>query len=213
MISGMPASGKDTISNLVCKKNENIEELKKHKSIEKNDKKKDTYYNISTSQFEEKIENNDFLQYHIRYGKYYGIDRKELLRLLKNNKIVIIHVGRIENYFDFINCIKKTESGISIENIIHILLWAPMEVLEERIIQRDVTTEEVLKRVDAVKQEFDDNYDMMINEKQPYDIVIKNIQLDNTIDLILKYTKEEFQEKKGYDEFYKYLKEENWRVE
>ena len=102
ILSGMPASGKDTISEMIYEMDKRFVPFKKHRSVGKFDKIKDTYYNISHDEFEVKITNGDFIQYHQRYGRYYGISEEVLLSYLEKDEIPIIHIGRIENYMAFL---------------------------------------------------------------------------------------------------------------
>lgn len=51
IFSGMPASGKDTVTKELCKNSKYVA-LKKYRSIDDSVELKDTYYNISREEFE-----------------------------------------------------------------------------------------------------------------------------------------------------------------
>lgn len=208
IFSGMPASGKDTVTDDLCKVDSSFIHFKKHKSVSKDDKIKDTYYNISANEFEKMIKNDEFLQYHGRYGRYYGIAKSVLDSYLRNNKIPIIHIGRIENFYHFINNIPTFEKkcGYSAD-IIHIQLWETMPVLETRIKKRDRTPDEIKKRMDAMKQEFEDNIIMMEKSEHPFDFVVRNDDLTNTCNTVIDILNGKITSaNNGYDQFYEYLK-------
>ncbi|MDA3055913.1 MULTISPECIES: hypothetical protein [unclassified Campylobacter] len=181
IFSGMPASGKDTITELLIK-DDNFIAFKKHKSVESSDILKDTYYNISKLEFEKKIKNNDFLQFHERYGHYYGVERNEIMKNIDKHQI--IHIGRIENYYILKDNISKIPNS---PKIYHFLLCENAELLKERIINREKNQNEMQKRILALEQEFDDLKDIL--RQMPFDLVIKNTDQIKTTNLIKKFIK------------------------
>lgn len=207
LLSGMPASGKDTITERICKLNLRYVPIKKFRSIDVNDSIKDTYYNISKEEFREKIMKKDFVQYHERYGRYYGIDKEVLLQLLKEDKIPIIHIGRIENYYSLCEGLSDLDSkyDYSVE-IIHILLWETKDVLFDRINNREEDTVEIEKRRLAMEQEFSDNISLMKSGERPYTYIIKNSDIDVTCKKIFDYVENISSSPTGYEAFYKYMK-------
>lgn len=207
ILSGMPASGKDTISDMICEKDKRFVPFKKHRSVGEFDKIKDTYYNISHDEFEEKITNGDFIQYHQRYGRYYGISEEVLLSYLEKDEIPIIHIGRIENYIAFQGNIVSFQKkhNLSLE-VIHIQLWETAENLRARIVNREKNDDEAAKRIAAMVQEFDDNIELMRKGKKPYTLILKNSEVNETCATIIKYVDHEPHEVVGYDEFWGYLK-------
>lgn len=207
ILSGMPASGKDTISNRICELDKKFVPIKKHRSVGELDKKKDTYYNISPEEFEEKIIRGNFIQYHQRYGRYYGISEDVLLSHLQKDEIPIIHIGRIENYIAFMGNIVgfKERHNLSLD-VIHIQLWETAENLRERIVNREKDDEEAAKRIAAMEQEFDDNIEMMHKGKKPYTLVLKNSDIETTCSIIIEYVNKESHKVYGYEDFWGYLK-------
>lgn len=207
VFSGMPASGKDTVTIQLCDSHREFTAFKKFRAIEPGQKKKDTYYNVSVSEFEEKIRNGDFLQYHGRYGRYYGIAEKTLLEYFDQNLIPIIHIGRIENYYVLCDGISQFEKkyGVTI-NLHHVLLWETQEVLIRRIIERDKLEDEIANRIAAMKQEFEDNVVMMKNGEKPFSIVIKNENAVATSEMIYLLTQNGVH-RDGYEEFWRYLEQ------
>lgn len=207
IISGMPASGKDTITRKLCELNPTFVAFKKHRSIRKLDKKKTSYFNISTSEFEKKIANGEFLQYHQRYERYYGISEDVFNGYLEDGKIPIIHIGRIDNLLRLKSGLKhyQEKSGINV-SLIHVLLWETIDELTKRINKRDKDDEEIAKRISAVRQEYDDLLKLMQSNIKPFNLVIKNTRIEETCQLIQGYVFKGGSETDGYEEFKSYLK-------
>lgn len=206
VFSGMPASGKDTITGRLNQINPGIVYFKKYRAIGPKDKLKDTYFNVSVEEFEKMIEQEAFIQYHGRYSRYYGIAKSTLIELLNEDIVPIIHIGRIENYYTFIKNLKEFEKQNNLEiNVIHIQLWEEKNELERRIKKRDVNEEEVQKRICAMEQEFYDAKEMMQKQKKPFSIIIKNEDIELTCKIILECIDGSVSDD-GYEEFNKYLR-------
>lgn len=206
VISGMPASGKDTISDKLHDVDQRYENFKKYRAIGSEDKPKSSYYNVSVEEFENKVNKGDFLQYHGRYGRYYGIDKTVLVEMLNNDQIPIIHIGRIENYYTLLSNIKAFEEDNNmLLKIVHVQLWEKKDVLEARIANRDKTQEEIEKRVLAMEQEYKDAIEMMKKKEKPFTIVIRNSNMDETVSKIMALEKDNVFDD-GYNEFWSYLK-------
>lgn len=130
VFSGMPASGKDTITKMLCEEEgSKFVAFIKHRSYKSENEKKDTYINITEKEFIVKEERGDFLQSHSRYDRNYGIDRASLRMILDENMIPIIHIGRIDNYYKFKNALEEILDRKDLKcRIIHILLWEKREI-------------------------------------------------------------------------------------
>ncbi len=206
VLSGMPASGKDTITSKLCEIDKRIIPFKKYRSVGCNDKLKDTYFNVSEEEFLEKAKKDDFLQYHSRYGRYYGIAKDTLFDCFSGGKTPVIHIGRIENYYMLKKNMPSFEKQYGINaNLCHIQLWETREVLKNRIILRDIDKEEINKRICAMNQEFEDNIAMMLRNEKPFSLVIRNSNINKTCDEILSYIFGHKTNDNGYDEFWTYL--------
>ncbi len=129
IISGPSGAGEDSV----------IKDIVRTMSVEKiittttRDMRKEdiegvSYYFISKKDFQQKIKNNEFVEYAKQYnGNYYGVSKKELLRVAKSNNIGI---WKIE--YQGVITAKKL-----FPNIKSILITAPLEDLEKRIQKRD----------------------------------------------------------------------------
>lgn len=207
ILSGMPASGKDTITDRLCQIDSRFVSFKKYRSVGPYDKKKPSYYNICEDEFNQKILEGEFIQYHRRYGRYYGISEHELYDNLQNGKIPVIHIGRIENFETFMHNVGRFREKYSIDvDFIHFLLWEDEEELEKRIYNREKTDEECAKRISAMRQEFDDNIEMMDKGIRPFSAIIKNVDVDKTCKYIINYIQDGAKDADdGYETFWTYL--------
>ena len=207
IFSGMPASGKDTITEKLTQTDKQFVYLKKYRSVGKNDKLKNTYYNVSEQEFLDKIKSGDFLQYHKRYGRFYGIDKLTCRQMFEQNIIPVIHIGRIENYYTFCENIPDFEKQYNYTiRPVHIQLWETKEVLAERITGRDKTHEEIEKRLQAMNQEFEDAKKLMFENSRPFTAVVKNSNADETCRKIIAVANGSCDYDDGYKEFFEYLK-------
>lgn len=207
VLSGMPASGKDTVTDRLNQLDKRYVYFKKYRAIGPEDTPKDTYYNISHEDFEKKIAKGDFLQYHSRYGRYYGIDAITLKEMFEQDLIPVIHIGRIDNFYTLKKNLPAFEEkyGYNVR-LLHIQLWETKESLKARIATRDKTEEEIGKRVAAMDQEFHDAISMMKNEERPFTVVIQNTDIIITCGTILALEKEKNCFDDGYDAFWNYLR-------
>jgi restriction endonuclease S subunit len=89
LLSGTPASGKDTLTKELCTIDKRFVHFKKHK-IASGGKLDDTYYLVTKKEFDQMVENGEFLQYHYRYERGYGVSYKELFFLKEQGKIPVI---------------------------------------------------------------------------------------------------------------------------
>ncbi|MCD8117784.1 MAG: hypothetical protein LUE21_11895 [Oscillospiraceae bacterium] len=181
LLSGMPAAGKDTVTELLCRRDSRYTAFKKYRSTDGDTPLKDTYYNISKEAFRAKIEAGELLQFHCRYGRYYGIGRAELAAKLEQGRIPIIHIGRLENYYAFRQAAASLRQDTESEYaLLHILLWAPLDILEERLIRREKSAAEVARRMAAAREELEDNRKWLSGGACPYTAIIKNLDADAT---------------------------------
>lgn len=79
LISGTPASGKDTITRLLTSLNPKLRHFKKHRASDQA-KEDGTYIHVTADEFAEIEADGGFLQHHYRYGRGYGVSKAELAR-------------------------------------------------------------------------------------------------------------------------------------
>ena len=132
------------------------------------------YYFVSKEEFEEKIKNNEFLEYNIYNGNYYGTSKEKVLEKLNDGINVFSEID--------VNGGKNIKEIFSDAVLIYI---APpsMEELRNRLIGRGTDSEEVINnRLEIAKEE--------MKEAKYYDYIVVNDDLEKATnevkDIILK---------------------------
>jgi guanylate kinase len=179
LLSGPPASGKDSVTNLLNERNTLFVNFLKHCGCDLSAEKRgmESYVNISVEEFKRMISNGDFIQYHKRYGRFYGVSKKLLNDYLNKGLVPVIHTGRIENLITL-------ESKI-LNKVYKILIWAKRDDIQQRLDKRqngDII--EINKRLEAYDIEMLDL--IKVDIKSIFDYVIYNDNLITTVDLIEK---------------------------
>ena len=188
ILSGVSGSGKDTIKKELIKRMKNVESLPSYTSREQRpgDIPGQTYINVSKSEFEEMIKNGEFYEYDVHHDNYYGTSRKLLNEKINNGKIIVkdIDVNGTEHLKELLG--KDTK-------IVTIFLRAPKEELKRRLEKRDEkpTPQEMILRLNR--------FDYEESKISLYDYVIKNNDLEKTVQIIMTIIQEE--EKVENEEF------------
>lgn len=168
LLCGPPASGKDKLTEALIILDNKFWHFQKHRGIEgeiPNNQASKQYINVSKDEFIKMIEQNQFIQYHERYNRYYGISQVLLNDKVNNGFIPIIHTGRIEN-------LKELDRKVN-GNTIKVLIWVPIEVLKQRLMKRhNHDSEEVERRLHAAEEEFSDL--SKVDLRKTFDIILEN---------------------------------------
>jgi len=130
------------------------------------------YYFITKEAFENKIKNNDFLEYNFYAGNYYGTEKKLLEKIMAENKIVFLNMevnGR--------NNINKA----GIKNLSIFLLPENLEILKNRIKARGGVSDEVIEERMKIAQE-----EISFAPSYNYQVINENGKLDQTVDKLAK---------------------------
>lgn len=171
LISGTPASGKDSVSNYLVDVSDKFTHFKKHK-INSGGKLDDSYILVDKSEFDEMAENEKFAQYHYRYERGYGVSKAELQKNFDKGLIPIIHVGKYENIFPFYD-LENVE-------IFSILLLTSAHETNSRLMERHANNnEEIEARMKAYNEERDELSKLIKEgEKLKFDFIIENTNLE-----------------------------------
>lgn len=168
IISGTTCAGKGTVIERLLKNNENLTLAISYTSRPMRAGEIDgkDYYFISREQFEEKIKNNEFLEYaKVRYGEYFGTPKKEVKKLLETGKDVILEID-----VQGAEQIKKM-----FQETILIFIMAPsMKEVKRRIKARGKeTNEQILNRFQTAYKE--------INEIPKYNYIVVNDEIETAV--------------------------------
>ena len=146
ILSSPAGGGKTTLANLLISEIPNLKRVitcttRKPRPGEKNGV---DYFFLSEEEFKEKIKENDFLEYAIVHGNYYGTPKKEVLKELSKgiDLILVIDVQGMRQ-------VKK-----NFKDAVSIFLLPPsFDTIIERMRQRGDTEEEIKKRLETAKKE------------------------------------------------------------
>ena len=177
LLCGPPASGKDTITTLLARKNNIFRHFRKHRVPPRENGKNNppSYIRVSIDEYLTMIRDNEFVQFHQRYGRFYGVSRKTLEKHLRDGQIPIIHTGKVYDLMEL-----DASFG---NNSAKILLWESKENIRERLkLRHPGDPREIQRRL----QSYDDEISSLskINLEKIFDIVIKNQDANKTLRLI-----------------------------
>ena len=180
ILSGVAGAGKDTIKKELMKRMENVETLPSYTSrpIRPGDIDGQTYNFVTKQEFEEMIRNGEFYEYDIHHNNYYGVPKKLLNEKLKNKKIIVkdVDVNGTENLIKLLQNETK---------IITIFLRVPKQELRRRLEQREdkPNEQEIILRLNR--------FDYEESKMALYDYVLKNNDLEKTVQIIMTIIKYE----------------------
>ncbi len=173
LLSGVSGAGKDTIKNELLKRMNNLTTMPSYtdrdpRPGEENGK---IYNFVTTEEFETKIKEGEFYEYSVHHEHYYGTSKKILNETMKNGKIIIkdIEVNGTENLLKLLKNDTK---------IVTIFLRVPKEELRRRLQHR--VEKASIKEIELRLNRFD--YEE--SKIGIYDYVIKNDDLEKTVQII-----------------------------
>lgn len=168
IISGTTCAGKGTVINELVKRNSNLYLSISYTSrpIRTGEVEGVNYYYVTKEEFEEKIKNNEFLEYaKVQYGCYYGTPKKEINEKLDAGYDVILEID-VEG--------AKQIKELFPETILIFIMAPSMEIVKERIKKRNgENAEQIISRFKKAYQE--------INEVNKYNYVVINDVLEDAV--------------------------------
>ena len=170
VVSGPSGAGKDTICQKLIKENSNIwmsvsMTTRKPRPLEKDGV---DYFFVSSEEFENKINDNTFLEYASYNGNYYGTPKDKVEKKLNEGKdvILVIDINGAVN-------IKKI-----IPSALFIFIMPPdMETLKNRLIGRKTESK------DKVVHRFITAYNEVNNYKK-YNYVVVNDKVEDAVNKV-----------------------------
>lgn len=182
LLSGVSGAGKDTIKRELIKRMENVVSLPSYtdRPMRTGDVPGETYNFITTEEFEKMIENKELYEYNVHHEHYYGTSRKLMNEKIQSGKIIVkdIDVNGVENLIQLLKQDTK---------VITIFLRVPKEILMKRLENR--VDKPKLKEIRLRLNRFDyeeSRIDM-------YDYVIKNNNLEKSVQIIETIIKNEYE--------------------
>ncbi len=169
VISGPSGVGKDTVTNRILNENLVLSVSATSRSLRGNEKEGVDYYFLTKEQFEEKINNDEFMEYAQVHGdNYYGTLKSEVNGKLDEGKDVVLVI-------DIAGALSIKEK---MKDVIFIFLLPPsIRELKNRLISRNTENkEQLLKRFSTMYNE--------INKINEYNYVVVNDNLDDAVNKI-----------------------------
>ena len=174
LLSGVSGAGKDTIKKQLISRMNNVESLPSYtdRAPRANDVAGVTYNFVSTEEFERMIADNELYEYSVHHEHYYGTSKKLLNEKINNGKIIVkdIEVNGVENLLKLLKDEVK---------IVTIFLRVPKEQLQKRLENR--IDKPSLKEIQLRLNRFD--YEE--SKIGMYDYIIKNNDLEKTVQVIM----------------------------
>lgn len=164
VISGPSGSGKGTVIHKLMDIYPNIwySVSATSRAIRANDIPGETYYFITKEEFEEKIKNNEFLEYTCYNGNYYGTYKKHIEDKINSGLDVILEL----DVPGALNIKRMIPSSICI-----FIMPPSMEELKSRLVNRKTDSK------DAIIERFKTSY-QEINMVNDYNYVVVNDEID-----------------------------------
>ncbi len=180
ILSGVSGAGKDTIKKELIKRMDNVISLPSYTTRSKRPEEEEgmQYHFISKAEFKEKIKAGEFYEYDIHHEHYYGTSKKLMNEKIESGMIIVKDIE-----------VNGTESLISIlkndTKIVTIFLKVGRQELKNRLICRgdNLSEEEIELRLSRLDYEE--------SKIGMYDYVIKNDDLEKSLDIIMAIIKNE----------------------
>lgn len=181
ILSGVAGAGKDTIKKELISRVEKIETLPSYTDREPRagDIPGQTYNFVTTKEFEEMIKNNELYEYSVHHNHYYGTSKKLLNEKISSGKIIVKDID-VNGTQDLIDLLKNEVK------IVTIFLRVPKEELRRRLENRidKPNPKEIELRLNR--------FDYEESKIGIYDYVIKNNNLEKTVNIIMEIIKSEY---------------------
>ena len=181
LLSGVSGAGKDTIKKQLIARMDNVESLPSYtdRAPRANDVAGVTYNFVSTEGFERMIKDGELYEYSVHHEHYYGTSKKLLNEKINNGKIIVkdIEVNGVENL------LKLLKNDVK---IVTIFLRVPKEQLQKRLEKR--VDKPSLKEIQLRLNRFD--YEE--SKIGMYDYIIKNNDLEKTVQIIMTIINNEY---------------------
>ena len=176
VLSGVSGAGKDTIKKALIARMDNVESLPSYtdRLPREGEKNGEVYNFVSKEEFEKMIANNEFYEYNVHHEHYYGTSRKLMNEKIKSGKVIVkdIDVNGTANLIKLLG---------NDTRVVTIFLKVPKEVLAKRLEKPDY--KEITLRLNR--------FDYEESKMGMYDYVIKNNDLEKSINVIMEIIKSE----------------------
>lgn len=189
ILSGVAGAGKDTIKRELIKRMNGITTIPSYTDREPRQGDRpagEQYIYVSKDEFEEMVKNDELYEYSVHHNHYYGTSKKLLNEKIASGDIIVKDID-VNGTEDLVKIFKDDIK------IITIFLKVPKEVLKQRLENREDKPDP--KEIKLRLNRFDYEQSKIHN----YDYVIKNNNLEKTVQIIMAIIENE--KKCQFDEF------------
>ena len=184
ILSGVAGAGKDTVKKELLNRMKNVVTIPSFtsRSPRPGDIPGKTYHFVSKEEFKKRIQEGEFYEYNLHHNNYYGTSKKILNEEIKNGNIIVkdIEVNGTENL------VKLLQNDMK---VVTIFLRVEKEELRHRLENRiDKASKE---EIDLRLSRFEYEESKIAN----YDYMIKNDNLEKTVQIIMRIIEEEMKSK------------------
>mgnify|MGYP004571720199 FL=1 len=180
ILSGVAGAGKDTIKKELMKRMNNVDTLPSYtdRPMREGDVAGQTYNFVTQEEFEEMIKNGELYEYSLHHNHYYGTSRELINEKINSGKIIVkdIEVNGTEALVELLKNDTK---------IVTIFLRVPKEELRKRLENR--IDKPSVKEIELRLNRFD--YEE--SKIGMYDYVLKNNDLEKTVQIIMSIIENE----------------------
>ena len=180
ILSGVSGAGKDTIKRELINRINNVVTIASFTDRQKRNGDKEGQYNFVTKEkFEEMIKNDELYEYSVHHNHYYGTSKKVLDDSIKQGKIIVKDID-VNGTEDLIKIFKDHIK------VVTIFLKVPKEILKRRLENREDKSDirEIKLRLNR--------FDYEESKIGIYDYVIKNNDLEKTVQIIMTIIENEY---------------------
>ena len=185
LLSGVSGAGKDTIKKELIKRMNNVVSMPSYtdRQPREGEVNGEIYNFITTEEFERRIKENEFYEYSVHHEHYYGTSKKILNEATQSGKIIVkdIEVNGTENL------LKLFKDNM---DMVTIFLRVPKDELRIRLEHR--IEKASLKEIELRLNRFD--YEE--SKIGIYDYVLKNDDLEKTVQIIMTIIENEYKLRK-----------------
>lgn len=181
ILSGVAGAGKDTIKKELIKRMKNVVTIPSYTDRKPREGEKDgqIYNFVTTKEFEDKIKSGELYEYSVHHEHYYGTSKKLLNEQVEKGEIIVkdIEVNGTENL------LKLLKDNLK---IVTIFLRVPKGELRRRLETR--VEKASIKEIELRLNRFD--YEE--SKIGIYDYVLKNDDLEKTVQIIIAIIENEY---------------------
>ena len=174
LLSGVSGAGKDTIKKELIKRMENVESLPSFTSrpMRNGDVEGGTYCFVTKEEFERMLNDGELYEYDVHHNNYYGTSKKFLNEKLASGKIIVKDID--VNGTEHLKEILKDDT-----KVVTVFLKVPKEELRRRLESRidNPGPDEIKLRLNR--------FDYEESKIGLYDYVLKNNDLEKTVQIIM----------------------------